>query len=280
MITILNGDALDKLKEVPNKSIQCVVTSPPYWNLRNYNNKNEIGQEKNPENYIKALVKIFDQVKRVLKDNGVVWLNLGDTYLKKQLLGIPFKVAFALQDNGWFLRQDIIWAKPNPMPESIKDRCTKSHEYIFMLSKNANYYYDNDAIKEDSMNIGQTNQRFGGNKYGNDKSGDYLIYSGKKYTDSGKRNKRDVWDISISKFSGLHFATFPTKIPEICIKATSKEGDVVLDMFAGAGTTGLVADRLNRNAVLIELNPKYAEIINNRIKNDAPLLTKIIKGEE
>lgn len=280
MITILNGNALDKLKEVPNKSIQCVVTSPPYWNLRNYDNKNEIGQEKEPENYIKSLVKIFNQVKRVLKDNGVVWLNLGDTYLKKQLVGIPFKVAFALQDNGWFLRQDIIWSKPNPFPESIKDRCTKSHEYIFMLSKNARYYYDNEAIKEDSMNIGQTNQRFGGNKYGNDKSGDYLIYSGKKYTDSGKRNKRDVWDIATSKFSGLHFATFPTEIPEICIKATSKEGDVVLDMFAGAGTTGLVADRLNRNAVLIELNPEYAEIINNRIKNDAPLLTKIIKGEE
>ncbi len=277
MITILNGNALDKLKEINDKSIQCVVTSPPYWNLRNYNHPNQIGQENKPEDYIKALVKIFKQVKRVLKDDGVVWLNLGDTYLKKQLVGIPFKVAFALQNNGWFLRQDIIWSKPNSFPESIQDRCTKSHEYIFMLSKKANYYYNNQAIKEDSMNIGQTNQKFGGNKYGKNKSKEYLIYSGKKYTDNGKKNKRDVWEIPTSRFAQSHFATFPTRIPEICIKASSKKQDIVLDMFAGAGTTGLVADRLNRNAILIELNKDYAEIMYNRLKNDCPMFTKIKK---
>ncbi len=141
----------------------------------------------------------------------------------KNLVGIPWRVAFALQDDGWFLRQDIIWAKPNAMPEPVKDRCTKSHEHIFLLSKNARYYYDNEAIKEDSMDIGETNQRFGGNKYGNDKSGDYLIYSGKKYTDSGKRNKRDVWNISTNGYSEAHFATFPVALPELCIKAGSSE---------------------------------------------------------
>jgi len=306
MIKILQGNCIEQLKNIDDESIQTVVTSPPYWGLRDYGVDNQLGLESTPQEYVKALVGIFKEVKRVLRPDGTVWLNLGDTYVgtgkddtgdpkalehrntkkdpvnnkvpglaSKNLVGIPWRVAFALQNDGWFLRQDIIWAKSNAMPEPVKDRCTKSHEHIFLLSKNARYYYDNEAIKEDSMDIGETNQRFGGNKYGNDKSGDYLIYSGKKYTDSGKRNKRDVWNIATNGYSEAHFATFPVALPELCIKAGSKEKDLVLDPFAGAGTTGLVADRLGRDAVLIELNPKYVKMIEDRIRNDAPMFVDI-----
>ena len=284
MITILNGNALDKLKEIDDNSIQCVVTSPAYWGLRNYEDINQLGLEDSPNEYVNNLLKIFKQVKRVLKDDGVVWLNLGDCYASrrpmgtsdnkfiryskkekeinhtankknklvgklkvKDLVGIPWRVAFALQDDGWYLRQDIIWQKTNISPESVLDRCTRSHEYIFMLTKKPKYYYNNEAIKENST------------------------------TPNEKRNRRDVWTISTSRFNGLHFATFPIEIPNICIKASTKEGDVVLDMFAGAGTTGLSADRLNRNAILIELNKDYAEIMYNRLKNDCPMFTQIRK---
>ena len=205
------------------------------------------------------MVKVFREVKRVLKDDGVVWLNLGDSYIssralgvsglvgslkQKDLVGIPWRVAFALQDDGWYLRQDIIWAKPNPMPEPVKDRCTKSHEHIFLLTKNSKYYFDSEAIKEPS------------------KEGLF-------------RNKRDVWKIQTRPYPEAHFATFPTEIPEICIKAGSKLGDVVLDPFAGAGTTGLVAIRLNRDALLIELNPEYIKLIEKRVHEDAPMLNKV-----
>ena len=256
---------------------------------------------------MQSLVNVFREVKRVLKDDGTVWLNLGDSYVgtghkgdskdpkhpegrnaqkvalnhkvkglkPKDLVGIPWRVAFALQDDGWYLRQDIIWAKPNPMPESVKDRCTKSHEYIFLLTKNPKYYYDVESIKEESMNIGETNAKFGGNKYGDNDSKKHLTYSGNKYTDNGKRNKRDVWNIATNGYSEAHFATFPVALPELCIKAGSKEKDLVLDPFAGAGTTGLVADRLGRDAVLIELNPKYVKMIEGRIRNDAPMFVDI-----
>ena len=295
--TILHGDVLDKLKEIETESIQCVVTSPPYWGLRDYGSDGQLGLEETPEEYVENMVKVFREVKRVLKDDGTCWLNLGDSYagnnsrasdggragygtkregvfnnlsghLKpKDLVGIPWRVAFALQADGWYLRQDIIWHKPNPMPESVTDRCTKSHEYIFLLTKSAKYFYDNDAIAEQSL------------EYGKDKRSDLgnIRYDGKRTLDkSGKngqgsfvtinqtRNKRSVWKINTKPYKEAHFAVFPPKIPEICIKAGSKEGDTVLDPFFGSGTTGWVAQRLGRKWIGIELNAKYIKIAEKR----------------
>ena len=326
MIKLLQGDCIEKLKELEDKSVQCVVTSPPYWGLRDYGTAiweggkedcphfrtshqskntitgqkksvlyggiadsiyksvcklcgavrkdNQLGLEETYQEYIESIVNVFKEVKRVLKNDGVVWLNLGDSYSEKQLIGIPWRVAFALQDDGWYLRQDIIWAKPNPMPESVKDRCTKAHEYIFLLTKRPHYYYNAESIKEPTINVGADNT-VGGNKY----PGKYQNIGESKnyYKDTGSKNKRSVWNIATKVYSEAHFATFPPHIPEICIKASSKEGDIVLDMFAGAGTTGLVADRLGRNAILIELNKNYVKLIEDRLRNDAPMFMQIEK---
>ena len=326
MIKLLQGDCIEKLKELEDKSVQCVVTSPPYWGLRDYGTAiweggkedcphfrtshqskntitgqkksvlyggiadsiyksvcklcgavrkdNQLGLEETYQEYIESIVNVFKEVKRVLKNDGVVWLNLGDSYSEKQLIGIPWRVAFALQDDGWYLRQDIIWAKPNPMPESVKDRCTKAHEYIFLLTKRPHYYYDAESIKEPTINVGADNT-VGGNKY----PGKYQNIGESKnhYKDTGSKKKRSVWNIATKVYSEAHFATFPPHIPEICIKASSKEGDIVLDMFAGAGTTGLVADRLGRNAILIELNKNYVKLIEDRLRNDAPMFMQIKK---
>ena len=327
MITnhIYEGDVIDKLKELDSSSIQCVVTSPPFWNLRDYGTAtwvggaencdhssakeasrydyslktspiqngsrkgtdapkwkkecpdcgavkidSQIGLEDTPEAYVAKMVEVFREIKRVLKKDGTVWLNLGDSYAShpagnirpsgfsqtrpsrqkhgkgtetvdlpkkqyglkpKDLVGIPWRVAFALQADGWYLRQDIIWHKPNPMPESIQDRCTKTHEYIFLLTKSAKYYYDIDSIREPS-----------------------------------KRNRRSVWTINTKPYKEAHFATFPQKIPELCIKAGSKESDVVLDPFFGSGTTGYVANRLGRQWIGIELNPEYIRIAEKRFR--------------
>jgi len=450
MIKIIQGNCIDKLKELDDESVQCVVTSPPYWGLRDYGTatweggdencehladrskyeKNfndslqstntgtyardiigkwecpkckairiddQLGLESTPQEYVQSLVNVFREVKRVLKDDGTVWLNLGDSYVgtghkgdskdpkhpegrnaqkvalnhkvkglkPKDLVGIPWRVAFALQDDGWYLRQDIIWAKPNPMPESVKDRCTKSHEYIFLLTKNPKYYYDTEAIKEESTwvesrpsgmvrNGKQYRDKVKGkysdkNDYGGGGSsflGHSGLYkaNGELISPSGTRNKRDVWTITTKPYSEAHFATFPTEIPELCIKAgTSEYGQcsncqkpyireiereknpdrdmesqrkyyaertgrtdghisgpsglvdsvkfigwipdcdckaevqpqVVLDMFAGAGTTGLVSDRLGRDSILIELNKDYTDLLEKRIYNDAPMFVEI-----
>ena len=273
----------------------------------------QLGLEDSPDKFVENLVAVFREVKRVLRDDGTVWLNLGDTYsshkdckstgqtlakgmqseqahviekgksvtrdtkklkaagLKnKDLIGIPWRVAFALQADGWYLRQDIIWHKPNPMPESVKDRCTKAHEYIFLLSKNAKYYYDNEAIKEDA--------KFpdGPNTPSSIKAVDG-VYSAnlQKIGANPKRNKRSVWTVTTKPFKGAHFATFPPDLIEPCVLAGCPENGTVLDPFGGAGTTGLVAQQHNRNAVLIELNPEYAEMSRNRIYNDAPLFADI-----
>ena len=241
------------------------------------------------------MVEVFREVKRVLHDTGTVWLNLGDSYggakgdifsglgqdvskrvggIKgglitksigaKQLCGIPWRVAFALQADGWYLRQDIIWHKPNPMPESVTDRCTKSHEYIFLLTKSAKYFYDADAIREPSQQLGTTNIRFGGSKYGDSDDVKHQTKSGNVYNDSGFRNKRSVWKINTQPYKEAHFAVFPPKIPELCIKAGSSEGDIVLDPFFGSGTTGWVAQRLGRKWIGIELNEEYIKIAERR----------------
>ena len=270
---ILIGDAKDKLKELETESIQSVITSPPYWGLRDYGNDEQIGQEETPDKYIDNMVEVFDKVFKVLKKDGTLWLNIGDSYSsirnekigvkKKDLVGIPWMLAFALRKNGWYLRQDIIWAKPNPMPESVRDRCTKSHEYIFMLTKSEKYYYNHNAIREPRTSSG-SNHQFGGKKY-NDP--DNPIYGSIQsvYESDGKRNKRDVWNITTQPFKDAHFAVMPEALVEPCILAGSKVDDLILDPFAGSGTVGVVAKKHNRKFIGIELNADYAKIASDRI---------------
>ena len=303
---ILIGDVRERLKELQDQSVNCCVTSPPYWGLRDYGNDGQIGLEQDPDDFVAQLVAVFREVKRVLRDDGTLWLNIGDSYSgsgkgpagnlgkthnerhlehktgglipsgtkPKDLVGIPWMLAFALRADGWYLRQDIIWHKPNPMPESVTDRCTKSHEYIFLLSKSPRYYYDNEAIKEPSANLGKTAIKFGGNKYGDSDDPKHATKSGNEYTDAGTRNKRDVWTVSTRSYKGAHFATFPTALIEPCILAGCPEGGTVLDPFFGAGTTGLVAQRHGRQWIGCELNPEYAAIAQTRIEAEANLFTE------
>ena len=226
-IDILHGDCIETLKKLDDKSINTCITSPPYWKLRNYNDEEkQLGLEETPEEFVDNLVKVFREVKRVLRDDGTVWLNLGDSFLPNKQLGcMPFRVALALQVDGWYLRQDIIWHKPNPMPESVKDRCTKAHEYIFLLSKNVKYYFDNEAIKEDSVRAGKIPK---GKKYSSELADDKI---GGKHTRetlnekpvASKRNKRSVWTVTTKPFKGAHFATFPMDLIEPCVLAGCPE---------------------------------------------------------
>lgn len=330
---VIEGDCLEVLKQLPDQIINCCVTSPPYYALRDYGNEKQIGLEKTPEAYINKLVAVFHEVKRVLKDDGTLWVNIGDSYaaqrggshqpaetlgggkhgkaangetvnrgrnagyspsrnasaigLKhKDLIGIPWLLAFALRNDGWFLRQDIIWAKPNPMPESVKDRCTKSHEYIFLMSKSPKYYFDYEAIQEKAIsadieqyNHGEVDIRFGGSKYGDNDDPHYATKSGKTWKPHYKnaeglqdeiymvRNKRDVWNVATQPVKEAHFATFPEKLIEPCILAGCRVGGVVLDPFFGSGTTGRVCVGLNRQYLGIELNPEYIEISEKRTNN-------------
>lgn len=338
--TIHCGDCLAGLKELPDNSIDCCVTSPPYYGLRDYGHDGQIGMEDTPEKYVARLVEVFEEVRRVLKPEGTLWLNLGDSYCAtgtgsgeksstlqgskatqieaakrpnkkpvgdikpKDLIGIPWAVAFALRSVGWWLRQDIIWAKKNAMPESVTDRCTKSHEYIFMLSKSAKYYYDQKAIMEpalydvDGTGTAARKARANGNKlqptekvngiragfkdarkmegkHQDKQRGHSRRHDGfndrwdqmtKEEQCTGMRNKRDVWTISPAQFPEAHFATFPEEIPAICIRAGCPVDGVVLYPFMGAGTTGLVARKLNRNYIGFELNPEYVAIAEKRIQ--------------
>lgn len=234
----------------------------------------QLGLEGTPEAYVENMVKVFREVWRVLADDGTLWLNLGDSYASgKQLVGIPWRVAFALQADGWYLRQDIIWAKPNPMPESVTDRCTKSHEYLFLLSKSPRYFYDYEAVREDGVIPAGTKAAKGsaerqGVKGVNARPPEYKVYD-------GKRNKRDVWTIATKPFKGAHFAVMPEALVEPCVLAGSQEGDTVLDPFTGSGTVAVVANRLGRNFVGTELNPEYAKIAKERITSAAPMFNEI-----
>ena len=304
---ILTGDALEWLRQLPDNSVNTCVTSPPYWGLRDYGIDGQIGLEETPEAYVERMVEVFREVRRVLRDDGTLWLNLGDSYagsgkgawkvkdrqkevyipdpdspqcrlpkvpsgLKpKDLVGIPWRVAFALQADGWYLRSDIIWHKPNPMPESVKDRPTKAHEYIFLLAKSEKYYYDYESIKEPAINAGKTVKTNGADGMVGGYDG-YRTRDGFKrgITVKEKKNKRTVWSITTKPFKGAHFATFPPDLIEPCILAGCPEGGIVLDPFFGAGTTGLVARRHNRNFIGIELNPQYVEIAKNRIEGEFP----------
>jgi len=285
--TMYVGDVLDALAALPDESVQCVVTSPPYWGLRDYLVEGQIGLEATPEGFVARLVEVFRDVRRVLRADGVMFLNLGDSYAgsasgikPKDLVGIPWRVAFALQADGWWLRSDIIWAKPNPMPESVSDRPTKAHEYLFLLTKRANYYYDADAIREPLMgsSVARLAQNVEG-QAGSDRAhggsktnGTMKAVGGARSSDKqdGQQvsgaNKRSVWEIATQPFSGWHFATFPEALVEPCVLAGSRPGDVVLDPFGGSGTVSAVARRLGRRSVYIDLNPEYAALAVKRLE--------------
>jgi len=307
--TLYCGDCLEVMREMPENSIQTCVTSPPYWGLRDYGVDGQLGLEKTPEEYVSKMVEIFQEVKRVLHNDGTLWLNLGDSYavsgrglmgdgtpsdrgnakqgtnrgttvgqfnkitwdgLKpKDFVGIAWRVAFALQADGWWLRQDIIWHKPNPMPESVKDRCTKAHEYIFLLSKNKRYYYDANAIKEPvaESSIKRLSQPTLVDQQGSDRVPGKTNGPMKAVGNLSGRNRRSVWTITTKPFKKAHFATFPEKLIEPCILAGASEDSIVLDPFFGAGTTGIVSERFRRKWIGIEMNEEYCEIAKNRIKS-------------
>ncbi len=379
-VRILQGDCRDVLKTLPDESVHCVVTSPPYFGLRDYGVAGQIGLETEPAAYVEAMVAALAEVWRVLRSDGTLWLNLGDSYANdgkwgghtggkhvkalhcspigrnkrytglkpKDLIGIPWKVAFALQAAGWWLRQDIIWSKPNPMPESVTDRCTKAHEHLFLLAKSERYYFDAEAIAEEvsDTSLARWSQSTIDEQQGSDRvpgktNGAMKAVGGPRrpqaeravelareagltdehiaairsvgITDAGKarttqvgtgkndpavqkladeakaalggyyrefliavlRNKRSVWTVTTHPFKEAHFATFPPALIEPCVLAGCPAGGTVLDPFGGAGTTGLVADRNHRNAILIELNPEYADMARRRISGDAPLFAEV-----
>jgi DNA modification methylase len=358
MLTIRHGDCRKLLATLPAQSVHCCVTSPPYFGLRDYGIAGQIGLEPTPDAYVAEMVAVFREVRRVLRDDGTLWLNLGDSYaaqrggthqpaetlaggkggktsegdrvnrgrfdgenptrnaskigLKhKDLIGIPWRVAFALQADGWYLRQDIIWSKPNPMPESVTDRCTKAHEYIFLMSKSAKYHYDANAVAEpiSAASVARLAQDIE-NQHGSDRvpgktngamkavgKGNAKIFrGGGAYTKgqsfdnsttaernshgntpnlTGLRNRRSVWEVTTQPFSEAHFATFPPDLIEPCILAGCPVGGTVLDPFGGAGTTGLVADRLQRHALLIELNAGYAAMTERRLRDDAGMFAEV-----
>ena len=270
------GDARFHLKKIEPASFQTCITSPPYFGLRDYGERGQIGLENSVEEYVHELVQVFKEVRRTLTPDGTLWLNLGDCYNKKQLVGVPWKVAFALQEDGWFLRSDIVWSKSNPMPENVTDRPTRSHEFLFLLSPSAKYFYDHEAIKEPTVkDVGSEKIRFGGTKYGDDKNQIQTTRTGNVYKQTGLRNKRDVWTIGAQSFKGAHFAVMPKLLVEPCVLAGSRPGDTVLDPFAGSGTVGVVALNHGRNFTGIELSESYLNIMHNRIYNDAPSINKI-----
>lgn len=279
-VTLLIGDVRSRLADIDGQSVQCCVTSPPYWGLRDYGKADQIGLETTCSEYVAEIVAVFREVKRVLSDTGVLWLNLGDSYGKdKNILGVPWRIAFALQDDGWILRQDIVWAKPNPMPESVNDRCTRSHEYLFMLTKSRKYYFNDKAIAEEAKTKpGATWQerKAAGATAGNvivgheTRNGTQRVVHGKGVTSNltrqdGLRNKRSVWTINTKPFRGAHFAVMPEALVEPCVLASTKENDLVLDPFTGSGTVGVVAVKHGRNFVGIELNEDYVQIARQRI---------------
>lgn len=360
-VQILKGDCREVLRTLAADSVQCVVTSPPYWGLRDYgippsiwggdpdcehqwgdeisvNDTNHttkarwqfcqhcnawagaFGLEPTYQLYVEHSVEVFSEVRRVLRPDGTLWLNLGDSYCSggrttwrsgasankgqdvlndmprpgqpsdlkpKDLIGIPWRVAFALQADGWWLRQDVIWAKPNPMPESVTDRCTKAHEYLFLMTKSERYIFDADAIAEpiDTGSTGDYRKRKPDNRKpftpgqvdargnGHDRGGGGQRTNGTR--DASMRNKRSVWTVPTAPFAEAHFATFPPSLIEPCILAGCPKGGTVLDPFGGAGTTGLVADRLGRSAVMIELNPEYAAMADRRIKGDGGMFASV-----
>jgi len=265
---IIVGDSRTELAKLPSESVDCVITSPPYYNLRDYGVENQIGTEIALQRYIDNLMDIFAEVKRVLKPTGTFWLNMGDTYKNKQALLIPHLVAIELQKDGWIVRQDIVWAKTNPMPEPAKDRCVRAHEYIFLLSKNKKYHFDYEAIQEPVANPNRKNYVSGSRSNGrNNDRNDNDKHEREKNVIYTKRNKRSVWTTSVKAYPEAHFAVYPPDLIEPCILAGCPKDGVVLDPFAGSGTTAGVAEALGRNSIMIELNAEYAKLIPSRIED-------------
>jgi len=305
--TIHQGDAIEKLRELPEASVHCCITSPPYYGLRDYGVDGQIGLEPTPEEFIARLVEVFREVRRVLRDDGTLWVNIGDSYnahpgqrkvtdqpgekqatsagsigapsrnvatcKPKDLIGAPWMLAFALRADGWYLRQDIIWAKANPMPESVKDRCTKAHEYVFLMSKSQRYWYDADAMREMATDTGRENGRDGRveDQRARPPQSNPRTLARLDYSQLG-RNRRSVWTLATQPTPEAHFATFPLELPEICLKAGCPEGGTVLDPFAGAGTTGLACLKNGREFVGIELNGDYVTMAYARAMKYYPLL--------
>lgn len=309
-----NMDCLEGLRKMPSDFVDCCITSPPYFGLRDYGCEGQIGLEESPTDYINRLTKVFMEVYRVMKPNGTLWVVIGDSYAgslkgaakdpenalkykqgtnkgtlfkntsykyrynkneqckNKDLIGIPWMLAFSLRNNGWYLRQDIIWHKRNSMPESVKDRCTKSHEYIFLLSKSQRYYFDSSAISEPcicpppSKNSSNNtySHRYGGNKYTSNSEVFYRTKSGNAYQYRKRRNKRDVWSVSVSREKSSHFATFPEQLITPCVLAGCPKEGLILDPFMGSGTTAMVAMKYQRHYVGFELNSDYINIINKK----------------
>ena len=311
--TLLQGHCLEVLRTLPTESVQTCITSPPYFGLRDYGCDGQIGLESTPDAFVSSLVDVFAEVHRVLKSDGTLWLNLGDSYVskptgtlgnhtgakhgfsqehkhqtsalerpdktgwglpEKNLIGIPWRVAFALQQYGWYLRQDIIWHKPNPMPESVTDRCTKAHEYIFLLSKSDRYFYDNEAIKEPVSDTSLKRAEYGWNcdrpSTKNASMGGTGIHTekmGTRFVNPSGRNKRSVWTVCTKPYKGAHFAVYPTELIRPCILAGSRPGDTVLDPFNGSGTTGFVSMEERRKYIGIDINDEYLAIADARIKS-------------
>lgn len=273
------GDCVETMRRMPGGIVQACVTSPPYFGLRDYGHAGQIGQEATPTAFVAKMVEVFREVRRVLRDDGTLWLNLGDSYgTGKQLLGIPWRVAFALQEDGWILRQDIIWSKPNPMPESATDRCSKAHEYIFLLSKSRNYRFDSDAIREAQSEASLKRYKYSFNKAEQNTDGSAGYLSTKRGTEKTEvkpnvqgRNRRTVWTVATKPYKGAHFATFPPALIEPCILAGAPPGGVVLDPFFGSGTTGQVAIQHARQFIGCELNPEYEPLQARRLQQP-PLL--------
>lgn len=330
---IITGDALETLRQLPDGCCSTCVTSPPYYGLRDYGADGQIGQEETPEEYTARLVEVFREVRRVLKDDGTLWLNIGDCYAgsgkgrtrdgvyaqnsqsiesygqkagklkrapaaagaikRKDLFGIPWLLAFALRADGWYLRADIIWEKPNAMPESVKDRPTRAHEYIFLLSKSEHYHYDAEAVREPAVGFynaapagskgtGKPNARRRGNSrtfrgggvYTHDQAADNSAKVERQShglipNETGKRNRRSVWTVATRPYKGAHFATFPEELVRPCVLAGSKPGDTVLDPFSGSGTTGAVAIQEGRDYIGIEINPVYSKMSEQRLREAA-----------
>jgi DNA modification methylase len=280
--SIIHGDAGTILKELPSFSINCILTSPPYFSQRDYNALGQVGSERTPEEYVQNLRTIFSECHRILTEDGTLWLNLGDKYYDGHLLGMPWRVALALKDDGWILRSDIIWHKPNAMPSSIKNRPTTDHEYVFLFVKNKNYYYDIDAIREPHVTFTPKSRMRGGRSHfgkinGTPEQGKNVgnpnLHNGRwdqAFHPKG-RNRRTVWEIPLSKFRDAHFAVFPEKLVEICVLAGCPEGGIVLDPFVGSGTTAVVAQRLGRKYVGIDINLEYCEMSRKRLHQPALL---------
>ena len=312
---IILGDCIKGMKTLPDGCIHTCITSPPYFGLRDYGGgDDEIGQEDTVEGFVNKMVEVFREVRRILRDDGTLWLNLGDSYMSakncvpppqtqggqrgmpsdfipanrkdqkglktKDLIGIPWRVAFALQADGWYLRQDIIWNKPNPMPESVEDRCTKAHEYIFLLSKKPHYYYDHEAIKEPvaSSTIDRLNQENLENQVGSSRVPGKTNGNMKAVGGTERRNKRSVWTVTTRSFKGAHFATFPKDLITPCILAGCPKDGIVFDPFTGSGTTAVVALSNDRNFIGTELNPDYVSLAEDRIAAEVPQTLKDLFG--